>query len=62
MERYEAVALFHVVEEGPFLVGFDVVDVGVQQERVVFLQRRRIEVFELVGIGERDAAAAENWL
>ena len=44
----------HVVEQGLGLGGGDLVDIGVNEQGVVFRQGRRVEVFERLGIGDVD--------
>ncbi len=60
VQRDEAAAVGDVVEERFFLIGGDVVDVGVDEQGVKLPQMSGVDVGHRLGVGEFDAAIVED--
>lgn len=60
MDGHEALAAGDEIEEGLLLLGRELGVVGEDREGVVAGERGGVQVFELLGVGEGDAARAER--
>ena len=61
MKRDEAAAAIHIVEQGLGLRRFDPIDVGVNDQGVVFREVRGVQVVGILRIGDLDPSIVEDW-